>query len=445
MDSLKYLLPLLLILPIVFNKLFRLYPGFNSSTLQFFSPLVFLGLSTFSYIQKNPLQLTIWDFSNYFSLGLKLDVLSGLIATTVSMIGIVVTRFSVRYLEDDPNGAVFSTNLSYTLSFVLSMLLAPNLIFLFLSWVGTSYFLHQLLTHFSERAGAMKAAQQKFWVSRLGDAFIVSAGALLLIAFDSLEFEEIFKMTKDSLFLQENHLLINAISVLLVLGAMTKSAQFPFHFWLPNTMETPTPVSAIMHAGIINAGGYLVIRMSPVLSNAPLALSILAIVGGFTAFWATIVMFTQPNIKRNLAYSTISQMGFMMLQCGLGAFSIAVVHIIGHAFYKAYAFLSSGSATDFGRLNRYFPKPKVSQSLWAPFLQGCLSVTLVLGSFVYSGHGILENPGGIILLLILALAASQIILNSKDVIRALLSARSRRTPGNRNSRGTPRSCWKGSR
>ncbi len=422
MDSLHYLLPLLLILPIAFNKLSGRYPRFNFTPLQLLGPLAFLGLAALSYIQKNPVQLTFWDFSNYFSLGLKLDVLSGLIATTVSTIGIVVTRFSIRYLEDDPNRTVFSNNLSYTLSFVLSMLLAPNLILLFLSWVGTSYFLHHLLAHFSERPGAMKAAQQKFWVSRLGDVFIASAGALLLIAFDSLEFDVILQMTKNSLFLEENYLFINAASVFLVLGAMTKSAQFPFHFWLPNTMETPTPVSAIMHAGIINAGGYLVIRMSPVLSNAPLALSILAILGGFTAFWASIVMFTQPNIKRNLAYSTISQMGFMMLQCGLGAFSIAVVHIIGHAFYKAYAFLSSGTATDFGRLNRYFPKPKVSQSLWAPFILGCLSVTLVLGSLIYSGHRILENPGVMILLLILALAASQIILNSKDKMRALLSA-----------------------
>lgn len=421
MDLLPYLLPLILLYPILINGLAKLYPHLRVSPALFIGPVILLGVTAFTFISKQALELLLFK-ATYFSLGFKLDILSGLIATTVLTIGIVVIRFSVRYMEDDPKKEAFSNYLSYTLSCVLSMLLAPNLVLLFLSWMGTSYFLHQLLTHFSERKGALRAAQQKFWVSRIGDLLVISSGALLLWTFDSLEFETIFQIVKDPIFLEQNFILINLASILLVLGAMTKSAQFPFHFWLPNTMETPTPVSALMHAGIINAGGYLVIRMSPFLANTPLSLSILAIVGGFTAFWAFVIMLTQTNVKRSLAYSTISQMGFMMLQCGLGAFSIAVIHIIGHAFYKAYAFLSSGTATDFGRLNRYFPKPDSNQSLWSPFLVALCSTTVIIVGSSYFGFGILERPGISVLLIILSLAVAQIILSSKDKSKSIAAA-----------------------
>ncbi len=420
MSYLEYLLPVLLCIPILVGRLSLTHPRLRG--VEFLGPFGFIALSALSYINKAPIELSIAKFSTFFTIGLKLDVLAGLIAATVSTIGIVVSRYSTRFLEDDPNKLKFFKNLSFTLSSVLSMLLAPNLVLLFLSWVGTSYFLHQLLTHFSERPAAVRAAEQKFWVSRLGDVFIISAAVIYLIIFGSLEFETIFQMAKNSLLMEENHTLLNISSLFLVFGAMTKSTQFPFHFWLPNTMEAPTPVSAIMHAGIINAGGYLVVRMSPILSETPLALCILAVVGSFTAFWATIVMFTQSNVKRNLAYSTISQMGFMMLQCGLGAFSIAVVHIIGHAFYKAYAFLSAGTATDLGRLNRYFPKTKVAQGLWAPFIVAFTVMTTILGSYKLFGYSLVENSGTSILLLVLSLAVSQIILNSKNKMRGIISA-----------------------
>lgn len=424
MNSLQYLLPVLLLLPIIIYKLSGSSKKLSLGLAQFLGPFVFIGFSILSYIDKSPIQLTIWNFSKYFSVGLKLDVLSGLIAATVSTIGIVVARYSIRFLEDDPKSEHFKKNLAFTLSFVFSMLLAPNLVLFSISWAAASYFLHKLLTHFSNRQGAIKAARQKFWINRLGDIFIVIAGGILLNVFKTLEFNTIFAMAENTFLIKDNYILLNTASIFLVLGAMTKSAQFPFHHWLPNTMETPTPVSAIMHAGIINAGGYLIIRMAPFLSSTPLALSLLAIIGSFTAFWATIVMFTQVNVKKNLAYSTIAQMGFMMLQCGLGAFSIATVHIIGHAFYKAYAFLSSGTATDFGRLNRYFPKQQITNKFRNSFLLGATSIVLVVGSLMYTGVNVLENPGVFILLIVLALAASQMILNSKDKFEAVLFASS---------------------
>jgi NAD(P)H-quinone oxidoreductase subunit 5 len=421
MNLLPYLLPLILIYPLIIDYL----AGFNSRIrlmpVLFVIPAVLLALTLFTFISRQPLEIFLMQ-TTFMNFGLKLDVLSGLMASTVLTIGIIVIRFSVKYLEDDPKKERFLKNLSYTLSCVVAMLMASNLVLLFLSWMGTSCFLHRLLTHFSDRKGALKAAQQKFLVSRVGDFFIVCSAGLLFWVFKSLEFTTIFQMVKEPLFLEQNYFLINVASVLLVFGAMTKSAQFPFHFWLPNTMETPTPVSALMHAGIINAGGYLVVRMSPLLALTPLALSILAIVGGLTAFLAFVVMLTQTNVKRSLAYSTISQMGFMMLQCGLGAFSVAVIHIIGHAFYKAYAFLSSGTATDIGRLNRYFPKVQSTQSLWASSLIAIGLMTVIIGGSGYIGYDLLERPGYSVLLVILTLAISQILLSSKNKLKAVTAA-----------------------
>lgn len=416
-----YLLLLLMFYPLVILGVLKIYSRglFN---LLFIGPIVSLYLAISSYFDKEAIELVFWTFSDNLSVGLELDILSGLIATAVLSIGIIILRYSVRYMDDDPNKNNFLNRLAYTLCCVLVMLMSPNLALFFLSWIGTSYFLHKLLTHFSKRSGAKKAAYQKFWVSRLGDIFIVSSGALLLFAFGSLDFGSIFALMNDPNFVSENSLAINIVSIFLVLGAMTKSAQYPFHYWLPNTMETPTPVSALMHAGIINAGGYLVVRMSPLLSNASVALAMLALVGGFTAIYGCLIMLAQTNIKKSLAYSTISQMGFMMLQCGLGAFSIAVVHIIGHAFYKAYAFLGSGTASDFGKLNRYFPVSNKVQNIWTSIFAVTLSLIGVFGLFTSFGYAVLEKPGALVLLLILSLAIAQVFLSSENSLVSLLTA-----------------------
>jgi NAD(P)H-quinone oxidoreductase subunit 5 len=422
MSYLAILLPFLALFPILINSLSHKYPKIRSNLSLFSIPVIFLFLAGIILLKQESIELTLFSMSSLMNISMKLDVLSCIIAATVSTIGIIVDRYTLRHLEDDPKKVTFSKNLSYTLSSVLFMLMATNLILFFLAWLSTSYFLHKLLTHFPEREGAIKAAEQKFYVSRLGDVFIILSGIILFSIFKSLEFQTLQLLATDSSLIDENSQWLNISSILLVLGAMTKSAQFPFHFWLPNTMETPTPVSALMHAGIINSGGYLIIRMSPLLTQTPVALSLLAIIGGFTALWATIVMMTQTNIKKSLAYSTISQMGFMMLQCGLGAFSLAVLHIVGHSFFKAYAFLSSGTATDYGKLQRYFPssilKPQTAKIFLIPiFLYVALSTMLQLIEYKY-----IDKPGMSVLLLILVLAASQIILSSTDKFKSILMA-----------------------
>ena len=192
---------------------------------------------------------------------------------------------------------------------------------------------------------------------------------------------------------------------------MTKSAQVPFHSWLPDTMETPTPVSALMHAGVINAGGFLVIRLSPLVSLSPIALDLLAVVGAATAILGSVVMLTQTSLKRSLAYSTIAQMGFMMLQCGLGAFSAALLHIVAHSAYKAHAFLSCGSVLDTAARLKVPTLPGPSTSRLALAFAGAmaLGVAIVFGTFQAVGISILAKPGGVVLGLILTLALTQLL------------------------------------
>lgn len=276
-----------------------------------------------------------------FGIGLYLDGVSLLMLSLVSFVGCVVSRYSVRYLDGDPNQGSFFRWVALTVGAVSLVVSTGNLLVLLAAWVLTSFGLHHLLVHYPQREAAQRAAWTKFAISRLGDFMLVAAIVLIYQQFGTLELSAIFASLQSGTETDAGSMAW--IAWLVVLGAATKSAQFPLHSWLPDTLETPTPVSALMHAGIVNAGGYLVIRLSPLVVQAPAALGSLAIIGAVTVCYAGIVMMTQTSIKKTLAYSTIAQMGFMMLQCGLGAFSAAMLHILAHSLYKAYAFLNSGN------------------------------------------------------------------------------------------------------
>ena len=271
-------------------------------------------------------------------LSLRLDAVAATMALLVSFLGMSVLRFSRRYLSGDPAQARFHGWMGLTLSAVLLLVLSGNLLLVWVSWVAMSLFLHRLLLHFPRRTGAVFSARKKFVVSRLGDACLLAAGVLVHREFGTWELGRILEALASG---GERDL--SAVGFLLVGCACLKSAQFPFHSWLPDTMETPTPVSAFMHAGIINAGGFLLIRLAPLLRHAPEALWTLAVVGSVTAAFGAVVMLAQPTVKRALAFSTIAQMGFMMLQCGVGAFGLALIHVVAHSLYKAHAFLHAGS------------------------------------------------------------------------------------------------------
>ena len=353
-----------------------------------------------------PLQYSLVQWSkDGIGIGIYYDGATSLMLVLVSFIGLIVSRFSIRYLDGEATQGRYFRWLAFTVAAVSLLVVSGNLLMFMAAWVMTSFGLHQLLIHYGHRPAARRAAWTKFIISRLGDAFLVAALVLTMKSFGTLELSELFAMAK-SLSPEDVTVGHAAIGWLLMLGAVTKSAQFPFHTWLPDTMETPTPVSALMHAGIVNAGGYLVIRMSPLVALAPSALITLATIGAFTACFAGAVMMTQPSIKRSLAYSTIAQMGFMMLQCGIGAFSAAMLHIVAHSLYKAHAFLSSGSVLAQSQSVRgvqtaaQSPRESIVHFLAAGFA-ALLAYAVISAGF---GFDVTHKPGGLVLAFILCLA-----------------------------------------
>jgi NAD(P)H-quinone oxidoreductase subunit 5 len=325
-----------------------------------------------------------------------LDPLSAVMAVLVASLGAVVLGFSRRYLAGDRDEPGFHSWMSLALASVLCLVLSRHLLLIVAAWVATSLCLHRLLLHYPERPGAVFAARKKFVFSRLGDACLLAAAILLHRAFGAWELGALFSAAAAG-----PASALRLPCLLVVACAALKSAQFPFHSWLPDTMETPTPVSAFMHAGIINAGGFLLIRLAPLMARAPAALHVAAVDGALTAAFGAVVMLAQPSVKRSLAYSTVAQMGFMMLECGLGAFGLALLHLAAHSVYKANAFLRSGSTVG--------AVPRAAVPLRPPALAfGLLGGALVVAALAavprVVGDALLPGPDIFSLVLLLALA-----------------------------------------
>ncbi len=341
------------------------------------------------------------------------DALSAVMALLVSFVGSIVVRYSRNYLDGDPGQGRFVKWLCLTLAAVLTLTISGNLLQFTLAWVASSLCLHQLLLFYGNRRAARLAARKKFIASRLGDVCLASTMVLVYLTFGSLDFGTVFAQANALEVANSLPTSIHAIAVLLVVGAMLKSAQFPFHGWLTEVMETPTPVSALLHAGIINAGGFLILRLSDLVSLSVYALEMLAIVGGLTALFASVVMLTQTSVKVSLAWSTIAQMGFMMLQCGLGAFSAAALHIVAHSLYKAHAFLSAGSVIDISRASwvaKSHGKPHPARLALA--LVGAVGLTWAV-SFAF-GASLTRAPGVFALGAVMVMGVTHLVANAID-------------------------------
>ncbi len=318
-----------------------------------------------------------------FSLQLRFDPLTSPIFSMVGLLGVAISHYGIRYLDGEPQQNRFYLLKLFLILSVSLLVLSNNLIMFFFMWITTSYILHKLLILYPDRPSASQAARKKQIISRLGDFAILSAIFLSLWVFGTTDFSELFQLAKNQMIMQANRGFLEVIGSLFAVGAATKSAQVPFHFWLSETMETPSPVSALMHAGVINAGGFLMIRMSPLLQSASVAHAFLIAIGAFTASYAGLMMVTQNNIKKKLAFSTMSQMGMMMFACGLGAYAVALFHIVAHSFYKAHAFLSTG----------YLIEETKQKSLKLRTLSPSLSIaaivvafsTVVIGQFFEKG------------------------------------------------------------
>jgi len=341
-----------------------------------------------------------------------LDALSAMMFCLVSLIGLIVVAYSHNYLDGDSGQLPFLNRLCMTLAAVLLVIVAGNLLLFAFAWVATSMGLHRLLVFYPERQAAVLAARKKFLASRVGDLALLGAMALLYRAYGSLDYTTLFAAV-GALHAAGAPPVIHAVALLLALTAMLKSAQFPLHGWLIEVMETPTPVSALLHAGIINAGGFLVLRFSDLISLSTPTLHTLSIVGGLTALFGSVVMLTQTSIKVSLAYSTIAQMGFMMLECGLGAFSAALLHILAHSLYKAHAFLSSGSVIDIARAS-WTPSPggKPHPARLAISIIAVLAVTVAVAAMF--GATITAKPGAFALGAVVVLALILLVANGID-------------------------------
>lgn len=343
-------------------------------------------------------------------LTIHFDALTAVLLTLISFLLAMVMRYSVNYLAGNPGQNRFTRWLSLTGASVLAIVFSGNLIQFALAWSATSLCLHQLLTFFPHRPGALLAARKKFLMSRAGDLCLLAVIVLVRGEFGTWDFQSLFAAAKAAAQSGPTTSAVHAICFLLVTGACLKSAQFPFHSWLPDTMETPTPVSALMHAGIINAGGFLILRLSPLIVLSPPAQITLATLGAFTALFGSLVMLTHASVKRSLAFSTVAQMGFMMLECGLGAFSLAVLHLVAHSLYKAHAFLSSGSLSRLARSSWVANQP--AQSQWTHLLLAIGTAALVtVGTAGFFNVGSSQKPGNWLLSGILFMAISHFLMN----------------------------------
>lgn len=276
------------------------------------------------------------------SVSLRLDLPAIVMLLLVTFIGWVVLRYSATYLDGEARQRPFTAHLCQTLAAVCLLTVSGTLPLFLASFIATSLSLHRLLLFYPQRPGAERAARKKFIVSRIADAALALAFLILTAGYGTVDITAILEAARAGAEPAGTDMAV----ALLALTALLKSAQFPTHGWLTEVMETPTPVSALLHAGIVNAGGFLLIRFADVLLLSPVTMAMLVMIGAFTALFGGLVMLTQSAVKTSLAWSTVAQMGFMILQCGLGLFPIALLHIVAHSLYKAHAFLSSGGAVE---------------------------------------------------------------------------------------------------
>jgi NAD(P)H-quinone oxidoreductase subunit 5 len=340
---------------------------------------------------------------------LRLDALSVAMFLLVTFLGTLLIQFSRNYLDGDPRQQLFFGRLYLTIAAVLLMVLSGNLWQLALAWVGTSLALHQLLVFYSDRPRAIRAARKKFITARTSDVGLISAAVLIAQAFGTTDLGAIRTAASAALADGSAPGTVAIAAILIVLAASLKSAMFPFHGWLLEVMETPTPVSALLHAGLLNAGVFLVVRFGELVFLSTPALILLIVIGGFTALFASSAMITQSSVKVSLAYSSTAHMGFMLMLCGFGAHPVAIMHLIAHSCYKAHAFLSSGSVIEYVR-DTGEQKLDTPPSPLALLTNLALSLGVFLGIAAALGIDVTKRPGETAVITIFMIAVAYLLV-----------------------------------
>ncbi|HET7772592.1 MAG TPA: NADH-quinone oxidoreductase subunit L [Burkholderiaceae bacterium] len=337
--------------------------------------------------------------------GLRADALGALVLLLVSFIGWVIVRYSRAYLAGEARERSYVVWLMTTLAAVAVVVLTNHLLVLALAWLATSLTLGRLLNFYGDRAAARIAAHKKFLFSRLADLCLFAALILIQRSVGSLEIDQVLDRVTGLGTLPGE---LSAAAVLIAATALLKCAALPFHGWLIQVMEAPTPVSALLHAGVVNLGGFVLIRLAPLISQCTAAQALLVVVGTATAVIAALVMTTRISIKVQLAWSTCAQMGFMLLQCGLGAYEMALLHLVAHSLYKAHAFLASGGAVQTASLREMSPKARVLTlpAALAALLLATLMVAAAAAVWSISPAG---NPALLTLAVVVCMALTPLV------------------------------------
>jgi NADH-quinone oxidoreductase subunit L len=300
-----------------------------------------------SWISNIPLQLSngaVGTFSVPW--GFRLDPLSGLMILVVTGIGFLIHVYSTGYMHEEPRGsyARYFSYLNLFCFFMLTLVLGDNFIVMFVGWEGVGLCSYLLIGYYYEKKSASDAGKKAFITNRIGDWGFILGMFLVYATFGTLDFRAVADAAASLPVETAAFGTISLITILLFIGATGKSAQIPLHVWLPDAMEGPTPVSALIHAAtMVTAGVYMVGRNAVLFTHAPMVMEVVAIVGVTTAFLAATIGLVQNDIKRVLAYSTVSQLGYMFLAMGVGAFAAGAFHLMTHAFFKALLFLCSGA------------------------------------------------------------------------------------------------------
>jgi NADH-quinone oxidoreductase subunit L len=320
------------------------------------------------------------------NVGFQIDQLTAVMLLVVTTLSSLIHIYSVGYMHGDKGYPRFFAYLSLFTFFMLVLVMANNFLVMFVGWEGVGLCSYLLIGFWYEKKSASDAGIKAFVVNRVGDFGFVLAVLLIFLTFGTLDFSEVFASVSSAVGNAPYHLfggeisVITLIALLLFLGATGKSAQLPLYVWLPDAMEGPTPVSALIHAAtMVTAGVFMIARCAPIFSLSETAMNTVAIVGALTAVFAATIGLVQNDIKRVIAYSTISQLGYMFLALGVGAFSAGIFHLTTHAFFKGLLFLASGSVIhalsgeqDMRKMGALKPKIKIT---WAVFMIGSLALS----------------------------------------------------------------------
>jgi len=313
------------------------------------SLIIFYEVTINNY--ENNLVITTWMNSGLLDVNwsIKVDTVSSVMLVVVCLVSSIVHIYSIGYMSHDPHKTRFMAYLSLFTFAMLMLVTSDNFLQLFFGWEGVGLCSYFLIGFWFKKDSANAAAIKAFIVNRVGDFGFALGIFLIFYVFGTVNYNEVFSqipqsISKEISFLGMDLKVVDLICILLFIGAMGKSAQFLLHTWLPDAMEGPTPVSALIHAAtMVTAGVFLVVRCSPIFEYSQVALNIICVVGMTTAFFAATVALVQNDIKKIIAYSTCSQLGYMFFAAGVGAYNVAMFHLFTHAFFKALLFLGSGS------------------------------------------------------------------------------------------------------